>query len=186
MIFGTPANRAITSNLFAITGALAACVLLAACGSSGSPSNPTANEQSTKEASQEHEAETKTAAFARCMREHGIKVETPQGGNGRGAVVIGGPGANPESPTFQNAQAKCRKLLPDVGLPDSGPPASAQTLDKLVKISRCMRQHGISEFPDPSTTRPSNLSPRQVRRDNQLRRSDLAVPAHRRRRTDMP
>jgi hypothetical protein len=147
-------TRARLPRLLAVQALAAASVLLIGCGGSTRASNAADNEQS-----KEQTAETKTAAFARCMREHGINAETLQGGNGRGAVTIGGPGANPESPTFQKAHAKCKKLLPNVGLPDSGSPASAQTLDKLFKISRCMRKHGISEFPNPVTTRPSNLRP---------------------------
>jgi hypothetical protein len=56
--------------------------------------------------------------FAKCMREHGIKVETS---TSSGGVLLrirrhGGAGAqavpNPESPAFQQAQNACQKLLP--------------------------------------------------------------------------
>ncbi len=56
--------------------------------------------------------------FAKCMREHGIKVEASTNG---GAIHIGihagGPGAgpNPESPAFQKAQSACQGLLPFKG-----------------------------------------------------------------------
>jgi hypothetical protein len=173
--------RARLPRRLAVPAVAAASVLVAACGGSGSPSN------AAKEQSREQKAETETAAFARCMREHGIKVETPQSGNGRGVGFVG-PGANPASTTFQKAQANCKQLLPDVGLPDSGSPASSQTLDKLLEIARCMRQHGISEFPDPATTRPSNLNPRKygviTNYDGAIllfpRTLDLQAPAYRR------
>jgi hypothetical protein len=62
------------------------------------------------------------------------------------------------SPAFKAAQAKCRKLLPGGGPPGLGSQThpSAQTLAKLLRIAECMRQHGISEFPDPRTSIPSN------------------------------
>lgn len=63
-------------------------------------------------------------------------------------------GANPAAPLFKAAQAKCHKLLPGGGQPGSGPP-SAQTLARWLKISQCMRKHGISGFPDPTTSMPS-------------------------------
>jgi hypothetical protein len=117
------------------------------------------------------------------MRDHGVAVETNV--NGRGAVVVGG--ANPESPAFQKAQSTCKTLLPNLGLPGEGPPASAQTFDRLVKIARCMRRHGVSEFPDPTTTRPSRLDPRKYREltnyDGAIllfpRTIDLEAPAYR-------
>ena len=131
-------------------------MVLAACGGSDAQ-----NAQAKKEASTEQNAEAGTAAFARCMRDHGVTVETK--GNGRGAVVVGGFRTSPESPTFQRAQNACKTLLPDRGLPAEGPPPSETTFDRLVKIARCMRQHGISEFPDPRTTRPTKLSPGKYR-----------------------
>ena len=127
--------------------------MLAACAGSGSRQH----QQAGKEASTEQKAEARTAAYARCMRDHGVPTET--NGSGHGAVVIGGFRTSPESPTFQKAQNACKKLLPDSGLPGEGPPPSAQTFDRLVTIARCMRKHGISEFPDPRTTRPANLGP---------------------------
>ncbi len=35
---------------------------------------------------------------------------------------------------------------------------SARTLAKLVAIARCMRRHGVPQFPDPRTSVPSNPS----------------------------
>ena len=50
--------------------------------------------------------------FAKCMREHGIKVEaSPSGGVFfQGKPGRGGP--NPESPGFKQAQSACQKLVP--------------------------------------------------------------------------
>lgn len=56
--------------------------------------------------------------FAKCMREHGIKVETSTAGGGVRIGIRGGPGAggpNPESPAFQTAQKACSGLLPFKG-----------------------------------------------------------------------
>lgn len=63
--------------------------------------------------------------FAKCMREHGIHVETSTQGGGFQIGVhrsAGGGGAgepNPESPAFQRAQTACQKLLPKP--PGAGP-----------------------------------------------------------------
>jgi hypothetical protein len=67
-----------------------------------------------------------------------------------------GAGADPSSPAFEAAQAKCQKFMPLPG--GSGGPPSAQAMAQLRKVVQCMRQHGISEFPDPRTSRPPNVS----------------------------
>ncbi len=69
-----------------------------------------------------------------------------------------GAGIDPSSPAFTAAQAKCQKILPGGGLPGPGSTThpSAQTLAKLLRIARCMRQHGVPQFPDPVTSVPSN------------------------------
>jgi hypothetical protein len=67
---------------------------------------------------QKVEQEEAVQKFARCMREHGIKVEATAKNGGvqiaihahRGAGTNGEP--NPESPGFQTAQNNCQKLLP--------------------------------------------------------------------------
>jgi hypothetical protein len=59
--------------------------------------------------------------WARCMRQNGVNVPDPSTSTG-GAIRIGpGQGADPNSPTFQNADRQCRHLLP------KGPGAGAST-----------------------------------------------------------
>jgi hypothetical protein len=76
---------------------------------------------------QKVEHEEAVQKFAKCMREHGIKVEASTQGGGI-QVRIGGPtgsgGPNPESPAFQTAQKDCSGLLPGPkkGVPGGGPP----------------------------------------------------------------
>lgn len=96
-------------------------------------------------------------AFARCMRANGVP-NFPDPAAGGGARFEVPAGTNPATPTFRAAQAKCQKVLPDGGLPGSGPPPSVHTMTRLRKIAVCMRQHGVPQFPDPRTTVPSNAS----------------------------
>jgi hypothetical protein len=60
------------------------------------------------------EVEEAVQKFAKCMREHGIKVETSTAGGGVqiGIHHFGSGGPNPESPGFKEAQNACQKLLP--------------------------------------------------------------------------
>ncbi len=73
---------------------------------------------------------------------------------GGGFLFHTGAGVDPSSPAFKAAQAKCKKFLPPG--PGSGSPPSAKTLAHYLTVARCMRQHGVPEFPDPRTTAPSN------------------------------
>ncbi len=65
---------------------------------------------------QKVEQEEGVRKFAKCMREHGIKVEASTQGGGIQIRIHAHPGAegapNPESPGFQKAQSTCQKLLP--------------------------------------------------------------------------
>jgi hypothetical protein len=95
-------------------------------------------------------------AFAGCMRSHGLpNFPDPSTSGGGGAIQISpSSGVNPASPAFKSAQASCHKLLPGGG-PGSGPP-SAQAKAQMLQVSACMRAHGISGFPDPTTSPPSS------------------------------
>ncbi len=98
-------------------------------------------------------------AFSRCMRANGVP-NFPDPSAGGAAEFTLPPGTSPEAPAFQAARAKCRNLLPGGGPPGPGSTThpSAQTLSKLVRIARCMREHGVPQFPDPQTTVPSKLA----------------------------
>jgi hypothetical protein len=120
---------------------LASGLLIAACGSSGKPSSATSGGDPLLN-------------LARCMRAHGVPNfpdPTPGGG---GVQIQAGSGVNPFSPAFKNAQTACRKFLPGGGPPSRH--ASAQAKAEMLRTSECMRAHGISGFPDPTTTPPSS------------------------------
>ena len=90
--------------------------------------------------------------FAACMRAHGVpNFPDPSGGGGINIPI--GSGINPQSPAFQSAQSSCFKLLPGGG--PGGRHASEQDKLRMLAMSRCMRNHGLSTFPDPVATPPS-------------------------------
>jgi hypothetical protein len=95
--------------------------------------------------------------FADCMRSHGVPnfPDPPAGGGGK-VSVQSSSGINPFSPAFQAAQSACRRFLPSGG-PGSGHPSAASRAQMLA-ASHCMRTHGISGFPDPTTTPPTSTS----------------------------
>ena len=127
--------------------ALLSAVLVAGCGGS----SPNATDGASTSASAAGAVES-GVAFSRCIRSHGVpNFPDPKVS---GQTVRMGPASTVESPAFQSAAHSCQRLLPK-GPPSSEPP-SLQTGSRVLNVSACMRNHGISGFPDPTTSPPSN------------------------------
>jgi hypothetical protein len=125
-------------------GMLLAAGLVAGCGGGHSPG--VASLGST------HDSPTPSAAsaqaFSQCMRSHGIR-DFPDP-NAQGQIQLqAGPNSDlgPDNPTFQAAQRACQSLFPGKTM---SPAQQAQALARALRFSRCMRSHGIADFPDPS------------------------------------
>jgi hypothetical protein len=125
--------------------ALACLLALAACGGSSKPKTNSLDGKGGP-----------LLAMSKCMRAHGITHFPDPNGHG---INIGGTGIDPRSPAFQAAQKICFKLLPGGG-PQSHP-ASAQAIASARRTAACMREHGVTGFPDPivSQAPPTSLNP---------------------------
>ena len=150
--------------------AAAAAVVLAGCGGSKSPSVATVPTTTSSSAAgstntsggaagsgstpTQAQLQQDALEYARCMRSSGVP-DFPDPSPGGGFTFHPGAGVDPSSPAFKAAQARCRKLMPGPAAPGSTTHPSAQWLAHMVKVARCMRRHGISSFPDPTTTVPS-------------------------------
>ena len=82
-------------------------------------------------------------AFSHCMQTHGVP-NFPEP-NGQGVFAMNG--INQGSSVFQAASNDCRHLFPNGGKPTAAQEAQAAT--QALAFSRCMRRHGIADFPDP-------------------------------------
>jgi hypothetical protein len=110
----------------------AAALALGACGGS-SPS--------ISAGSAARESDVK---FTRCLREHGIKVETPAGAPTGALAFSGGPG---DAHAFEAAQNACARYRPK---PINASPADqAKMQEGALKFARCMRSRGVN-IPDPT------------------------------------
>jgi hypothetical protein len=118
----------------------AAAVGLAACGGGGSTSSATTAGGGPNGSSASYQ---RALEYARCMRTHGVpNFPDPQS---NGSFAINTHEVNMTSPQFKSAQNDCRSLA-------SGPPSQAQQAQAFaaaLKFSRCMRAHGLPDFPDP-------------------------------------
>jgi len=94
--------------------------------------------------------------YSGCMRSHGVPnfPDPVVSGKDLSFRVGSGTAVNLGSPAFQAAQKTCDKAVSGGG-PGSGEPSAADTA-RMLAISHCMRAHGLSGFPDPTTTAPSN------------------------------
>jgi hypothetical protein len=132
-----------------VAGVIGCCVTLAACGSTGAPSGTVTVGANSSQSGSSHALQ-----FALCMRSHGVSnFPDPTSGGG---INLDGTGVNPKSPAFQSARQKCKALLPG-GVNHIAAPTAAQKRAALA-FAQCMRAHGESDFPDP-TTRLSPTTP---------------------------
>src|SRR5262245_31636898 len=134
-----PLTAALTIGLMAIAPLAAACggqsgPGVAGAGPGGSGASPGSSGHGS------------TLAYSRCMRSHGITSFPDPDSNGNLALDAGpGTGIDPNSPQYKAADRACKPLLP------AGNAAqAAQNRPALLRYARCMRAHGLSDFPDPS------------------------------------
>jgi hypothetical protein len=101
------------------------------------------------------------------MRSHGVpNFPDPNVAGGGFQVQVSGyhtsvsignlPGINQQSPAFQAANSACQKLLPGGGRPPGRQNPTATAMAQARTAAKCMRAHGVPNFPDPGTVMPSN------------------------------
>ncbi len=124
--------------------ALTAGAALAGCGATGQPSGT-----ATGGASPAPGGKTRDLAFSECMRSHGVTNFPDPTGNGLQIPAD----VNAQSPAFQAAQHACRQFLANGGAPPATRPRDRAA---AVALAKCMRSHGVPQFPDPAFTPPRN------------------------------
>jgi hypothetical protein len=113
--------------------------------SSSSSSNPPA-------ASTQANVLGQALAFSRCMRSHGVSNFPDPNSSGvwpKSQVEFAA-----SNPRFQAATQACGHLLPNGG--PGVPPSLAvvqQIQNDMAKFARCMRSHGVPNWPDPTLDR---------------------------------
>jgi hypothetical protein len=126
-------------GLLAIVGALAA-----GCGDdAGGGTNSAAD--------REREARDAALKYAQCMREHGVDVPDPKFQPGGGATQIG-PDEKVPKEKLQEAEQACGKYLEAIEPPELSEEDSEEFRKAALANARCMREHGIENFPDPTFT----------------------------------
>ena len=164
-------------------GRLAACGLvllglaLAACGSQ--QASPPVAHVARSTGTTIPSAPTNAALVAtRCLRQHGLP-DLPgpvlaTSGPARGQVVLdkAGLAAYPSSVVSQ-ATAACSAAMAELsGGPNVAP--SAHELQDLLAFARCVRNHGVPNFPDPNSQGGFNLAGTGIN-SHELSQAELAA-----------
>jgi hypothetical protein len=117
----------------------------AAAGDSTPPGSAPAD--STTDGSQPVAGEPDPLAYSQCMRDHGIANfpdPSAEGGLGVDAEALG---IDPASPQFQAAEEACNYLMP----PEDAAGPSQEGMEAMLAYAQCMRDEGVTAFPDPNS-----------------------------------
>jgi hypothetical protein len=130
-------------------GALALLLMLtlAGCGAkdSGDGVATANNGKPTATASSQPATNNEDAAlkYAQCMRQHGMSwFPDPKPGGGMRIEVPRGQ----DKAKVDAAMEACKKYMPNGGNP---PKLDAEALERARQMAKCMREHGVPNFPDP-------------------------------------
>jgi hypothetical protein len=135
-----------------IIAAAGLALLPAACGG-GSPSSHVAGlgSMTTTESSSPTTAAASTGkndpiAFSHCMRAHGV-LNFPDPNSSGSIPKVSLQQLGVSRAQFQTAQSACQHLLPSSG--QSSPAQIQRVMNALSKFARCVRSHGVPNWPDP-------------------------------------
>lgn len=123
----------------AIIATVALALLTAGCGGGGSPAPPVGGAGLPAGTAQ-------ALAYAQCMRSHGIPGFPDP--NTHGNILFSLPASiDTHSPQFQSADKTCQK---QTGFGHFSAAQQQQGMTAMLKYAKCMRAHGITNYPDPS------------------------------------
>lgn len=126
-----------------------AALLLGACGSSG----PATTGSGSAGASNTSAEVAKAEKFSQCMRTNGISAFPDPDSSGQLTIdgIANGSSLDPSSPAFQQALSSCKDLEPPGFM---GSPRTAAQQAAALMFAHCMRDNGITNFPDPTPNGP--------------------------------
>jgi hypothetical protein len=151
---GRPPRRRARTLVWAAAIAVVALFVAGCGGGSGGPGVARAGSSKSaggRSSSATGSKKASALAYSKCMRAHGV-ADFPDP-NSKGQLTInntGGPGSSdldPNNAQFQAAHEACKSLGPR-GTPGQQLGRRADAL----KFAKCMRDHGIPDFPDPNNS----------------------------------
>jgi hypothetical protein len=135
--------RVLTAGLVALGLSVAAC----SSGSSGQGVASVGTSAAAGQPSSHGTGKPSALAYAQCMQSHGIKNFPEPNSSGQLTLTQGQSLPDTSSPRFQAAAKTCRALNPAGVAPN--PAQQAEQLQADIAYAKCMRAHGVPNFPDP-------------------------------------
>jgi hypothetical protein len=87
------------------------------------------------------------------MRSNGVSKFPDPGASGKITIdgIVNGSSLDPNTPAFKQAISACKNLEP-AGF--TGSKRSPQQTDAALRFAQCIRENGVSDFPDPVNGQP--------------------------------
>ena len=98
-------------------------------------------------------AREKAVRFAECMRANGVSAFPDPDASGRLTLdgVVNGSSIDPSSAAWKQAISACKHLEPS-GF--AGSKATPAQMSARLEFAQCVRDHGVKDFPDPTSDGP--------------------------------
>lgn len=95
----------------------------------------------------------KSVKFAQCMRSNGVTNFPDPDASGKLTIdgVVNGSSLDPNTAAFKQAMSACKSLEPAGFM---GQKRTARQQASALKFAQCMRDNGVKDFPDPTTSGP--------------------------------
>ena len=124
-------------------------VALIALIATGCGETPTGTVAATETAA----AKSKAVRFSECMRRSGVSEFPDPEPSGELTIdgVLNGSGLDSESAAWKQAISACKDLQPS-GF--TGRKATPKEQDQRLLFAQCIREHGVTDFPDPAPGDP--------------------------------
>ncbi|HEY0448613.1 hypothetical protein [Actinophytocola sp.] len=122
--------------------------VLAGCGSGGG--NPSKSTSASAETMSDEQILDIGREYAQCLRDHGLTIGEATVQDGRLNVPFVIPDGQQGTPAAPDIPANCQSIvdrLPEGTL--SRAPVPAEDIPKIERFSRCVRENGIPDWPDP-------------------------------------
>jgi hypothetical protein len=141
------------SRLLQPLAVVALVALISACGSNARAGTGTPAGTGSTGTNSTATNLDKAVKFSQCMRGNGVSDFPDPNASGQLTIdgIVNGSGLNPNTPAFQQALRACKSLEPPGFM---GTQRTPQQQEAALKFAQCIRDNGVTDFPDPTPDGP--------------------------------
>ncbi len=132
---------------------LALAAILTVALSTAGCANAPAGAAASSDGGSANARQAQALKFAQCMRDNGVSKFPDPDASGSFTIesVANGTAIDANGPSFQRAITACRNLEPAGFTGETRSPAQQQA---ALEFAQCMRDNGVTDFPDPALGQP--------------------------------